>query len=135
MVNYYYELVIKPSEYYNLFLDFLLDIYPDGFEELDGSLILRSENSLDEIIWAVKYFTQELEKKLKKTITVDILLTKKENKDWVEKFKNSIKPVLISSFYIRPSWYPPKDKVRNIILDPALAFGTGHHETTSAEIE
>ena len=67
MVNYYYELVIKPSEYYNLFLDFLLDIYPDGFEELDGSLILRSENSLDEIIWAVKYFTQELEKKLKKT--------------------------------------------------------------------
>ena len=135
MVNYYYELVIKPSEYYNLFLDFLLDIYPDGFEELDGSLILRSENSLDEIIWAVKYFTQELEKKLKKTITVDILLTKKENKDWVEKFKNSIKPVLISSFYIRPSWYPPKDKVRNIILDPASAFGTGHHETTSAVIE
>ena len=135
MVNYYYELVIKPSKYYNLFLDFLLDIYPDGFEELDGSLILRSENSLDEVIWAVKYFAEQLENKLNKTITVDISQTKKENKDWIENFKHSIKPVSISPFYIHPSWYPPKDKAKNIILDPALAFGTGHHETTSAVIE
>ena len=131
----YYELVIKPSSHYDLFLDFLLEVYQFGLEELDGSLILRGEEPFKEIIWATNYFRDELEKNLKIEIQIEISETEKENKDWIENFKNSIKPIFIDPFYIHPSWYSPKVGVQNIVLDPALAFGSGHHETTSSVIE
>jgi len=135
MDRYYYELVISPSSNYDLFLDFLLDVYQFGLEELDNSLILRGEEPFKEIIWAVHHFKDELEKVLKIDINLDISESKRENQDWVENFKRSIKPILIDPFYIHPSWYPSKDGAKNIVLDPALAFGSGHHETTSSVIE
>ena len=133
--NYYFELVIKPSSHYELFLDFLLEVYQFGLEEFEDSFILRGEEPFDDIVWAVKYFKDELEKNLKIEINLDISTCKKENKDWIENFKKSIKPIFIDPFYIHPSWYPPKDNAKNILLDPALAFGSGHHETTSSVIE
>ena len=36
---------------------------------------------------------------------------------------------------IRPSWEEKKDGKIDIIIDPALSFGSGHHETTSSCIE
>jgi len=135
MNKHYYELVIKPSSHYNLFLDFLLDVYQFGLEELDDTFILRGEEPFEDIIWAVNLFKDEVEKALKIDINLDISESKKENQDWVENFKKSIKPILIEPFYIHPSWYPPKDNAENIVLDPALAFGSGHHETTSSVIE
>lgn len=133
--NYYFELVIKPSSHYNLFLDFLLEVYEFGLEELDDSLILRGEEPFKDIIWAINYYKNELEKTLKIEIKIEILETKKENKDWIENFKKSIQPIFIEPFYIHPSWHSPKDDAENILLDPALAFGSGHHETTSSVIE
>ena len=135
MHKHYYELVIKPSSHYDLFLDFLLEVYQFGLEELDNTLILRGEEPFKEIIWAINYFKDELEKTLKIDINLDISESKKENQDWIENFKKSIKPIFIDPFYIHPSWYPPKDGAENILLDPALAFGSGHHETTSSVIK
>ena len=131
----YYELVIKPSSHYDLFLDFLLEIYQFGLEELDNTLILRGEESFEEIVWGVRHFKDELEKVLKIEIDLEISESQKENQDWVENFKKSIKPIFIDPFYIHPSWYPSKDGAKNILLDPALAFGSGHHETTYSVIE
>ena len=36
----------------------------------------------------------------------------------------------IEEFYIHPSWHLPKENKINILINPALAFGSGHHETT-----
>jgi len=59
-------------------------------------------------------------------------IKKKENKDWIAKYKSGIKPVTVGKFYIHPSWNEPKEDKINILIDPALAFGSGHHETTSS---
>ena len=134
--QFYYELkVIPPSEYYNLFLDFLLEISDIGLEELDGSLILRSENSFQDIRFAINYFAEQLSKKFGEKIDIEVSEEKKENIDWIKKFQESIKPIYIPPFYIHQSWNSPKDGAENIIIDPALAFGSGHHETTSSVIE
>jgi ribosomal protein L11 methyltransferase len=64
-------------------------------------------------------------------IELEVNIEEKENKDWIANYQNSIQPVEIGEFYIHPSWHPPKNGKTNILINPALAFGSGHHETTS----
>ena len=54
--------------------------------------------------------------------------------NWVESYKDSIKPVIIgNSFFIAPDWIKvPRDnkKLSVIRINPGMAFGTGLHPTT-----
>lgn len=54
-----------------------------------------------------------------------------KNKDWIAEYKQSIKPVVCSRFYIRPSWHEKNVSYENLIIDPSLSFGSGHHATTA----
>lgn len=53
-------------------------------------------------------------------------------RDWNESWKKKFVPIDIedTEFTIVPPWLSIKDKRQNIIIDPGMAFGTGHHETT-----
>lgn len=135
MQEFYYELKITPSAYLELFADFLADTLPVGFEERDGSFIVRSEDELETISWGVEQFKEALEHALQKPIDVEIELSKKKNSDWVKAYQESITPIEIGPFYIHPTWNEAKEGMLNIELDPALAFGTGHHPTTAACLE
>ncbi len=132
MNEYYYELKITPSSHYELYLDLIMSLSEDALEELDGSIIIRSEEELDEIMAGVEYFTQELTATLGEDVDCETTLEKIENQNWIQKYKDSIEPVVCGKFYIHPSWYEPKEEKLNILIDPALAFGSGHHETTSS---
>ena len=129
MNEFYFELTIKPNENLEIFSSFLLDITEDALEERDGSLIVRSSEPLDDILWA----TEQLALKLNTQITTN--LEKKKNEDWINKYKNSIQPIEVGSFYIRPEWIEAKENLTNIIINPALAFGSGHHATTFSCLE
>ncbi len=53
--------------------------------------------------------------------------------DWAESWKNHFKPFVAGGmFLVKPSWIQrkPSRGVHEIILDPGLSFGTGHHATT-----
>jgi ribosomal protein L11 methyltransferase len=130
--EYYYELKITPNKYYELYLDLIMSLTEDALEELDETIIIRSEDELDEVEAGVVYFTQELQNSLDKEISCTTTLEKIENENWIQKYKDSIEPVVCGKFYIHPSWYEPKEDKLNILIDPALAFGSGHHETTSS---
>ena len=41
-----------------------------------------------------------------------------------------MQPVEVGKFWIYPGWYEPREDKINIRIDPALAFGSGHHEST-----
>ncbi|RXJ67002.1 50S ribosomal protein L11 methyltransferase [Halarcobacter ebronensis] len=130
MSEYYYELIIKPSKNYELFLDLLGSLTNEALEECDdNSIIARSEDDLSDIEYGVKEFAKALEIECKTT------LTKKENVDWIKQYQESVKAVEVGKFYVRPSWEKPKEGKINIIIDPALSFGSGHHETTSSCLE
>lgn len=130
--EHYFELTVTPSSYYELFLDFLIDAFPDGFEELSGKFILRSEDPLDDIVWGLNLFKNELETALSTKIDLKTQIEVKENEDWIAKYKQSIQPIFVEPFYVYPNWHTPKDGAINIQINPALAFGSGHHETTSS---
>lgn len=135
MTEHYYELSIKPTSEYALFLDLITDIYHNAIEESDGTIIIRDEEPLEDVEWGVRELQTALQKKLKKDIEVDITRERKDNQDWIDIYQKSIQPVEIYPFYIRASWHEPKSSLTNIIIDPALAFGSGHHESTHACIE
>lgn len=57
-----------------------------------------------------------------------------EQQDWNEPWERSIQPIQVGDFYVRPSWAAAasegSDSLIEIIIDPKMSFGTGHHETT-----
>lgn len=134
MQEHYFELEVKVSSYHSLFLDFLSDTLPIGFEEIDGGFIIRSEDELDTIAWGLEQFTEALQKALNETIDLECKLTKLKSSDWVKSYQESVEPLAIDKFYIHPTWDAPHEELINIVIDPALAFGTGHHPTTASSL-
>jgi ribosomal protein L11 methyltransferase len=67
--------------------------------------------------------------------------------DWSERWKRFHRPILIPAptgaeaelpaLYVRPPWEPPSGRpdTREIVIDPAQAFGTGAHATTRLCLE
>jgi len=135
MSDTYYELTIEPSSHRELYADFLADTLPVGFEETEHGFIVRSEDDLETIQWGVEQFTEALQKALGEAIDVGMTLEKKRTEDWVEAYQRSVTPVEVGPFYVHPTWDTPKAGKANIAIDPALAFGTGHHPTTASCLE
>lgn len=135
MHEHYYELAVKVSSHHSLFSDFLADTLPVGFEESDEGFIIRSEDDLETIAWGLEQFQEALQKALGVTIELEIEQKKLQNSDWVQLYKDSIEPLAIEKFYIHPTWSEDDPDLINIVIDPALAFGTGHHPTTASVLK
>jgi len=130
MKEYYYEVTITPTSHKEEIESFLMDHFYNGIEERGDSLILRSEEPLDEIVEKCKDYVKELSLIFEEKIDLKIKTQKKKNIDWIENYKKSITPVIAKDFYIHPSWYEKKEEMIDIVIDPALAFGSGHHPST-----
>jgi len=127
MNKIYYELTITlKDDFVELIADFVANIAGDGVEIGKGEIIVRGESDLT----FVKDALVSLTGTLNGSIDMEYTLEKKENKDWIKSYQDSIEPIEAGKFYIFPSWYEPKGDFINIKIDPALAFGSGHHATT-----
>ncbi|MCX5869491.1 MAG: 50S ribosomal protein L11 methyltransferase [Deltaproteobacteria bacterium] len=61
-----------------------------------------------------------------------------EDEDWSRTWKEHFKPfAIIPGLVIVPTWeqYQAKDQEQVIVMDPGMAFGTGHHATTSLSLQ
>ena len=61
-----------------------------------------------------------------------------EDEDWGKNWKKHFKPfAIVPGLVIVPTWeeYTPKEDESIITMDPGMAFGTGHHATTSLTLE
>lgn len=133
MQKFYYELFLEFQEQYkNLLLDFVFDLGVEAIEEKGNGIYIRSNENLEDLAWAIEIFAQKLSQKLdlKEDILLHKTIEKKENKDWVEEYKKGIKPIIIDNIYIHTTWQEEKENYLNIKINPALAFGSGHHEST-----
>jgi len=132
MTDKYYELTITLKEDFVEFIaDFIANIAGDGLEIGRNKIIVRSENSVEYIKDAVN----SLIGTLGGSIDIEYKVEQKDNQDWILKYQNSIEPIEVGKFYIYPSWYEKKEGKINIKIDPALAFGSGHHATTYSCLE
>ena len=132
MQDKYYELTVTLDDsYVETIADFIPNIYDEGLELGQGQIIVRSESDLTFVKEALVSLAQELNG----SIEMDYTLEEKENVDWIRTYQDSIQPIQAGKFYIFPSWYEPKEDLINIKIDPALAFGSGHHATTFSCLE
>jgi ribosomal protein L11 methyltransferase len=54
-------------------------------------------------------------------------------RDWNEAWKAGLEAVTVGAVTVVPPWLaPPPDTPIVLVVEPAQAFGTGHHETTTA---
>ena len=136
MKDKFYELeVLCSQELRELFEDLVFSLGVTCTQETHGGFIIRDEDELDEVEFGLREYAKSLQDALGREIEFKITKSQKENKDWLNEYKKNVRPIEIGKFYIHPSWEESKDGLENIIIDPALAFGSGHHESTSACIE
>lgn len=129
MKDYYYELIVTPKENVSIFVDILGSLTNEAIEETDKSAIARSEENLSDIEVSIVEFSKAVD------IPCETTLEKKKNEDWITAYQQSVKAIEVGQFFVRPSWDEPMENKVDLIIDPALSFGSGHHETTSTCLE
>lgn len=113
--------ILLENQYAELIADFIANVFDESVEFGNGKIIVRSQDDLTSVKDALAQFSN---------IEMRFIFEKKENQDWIKAYQNSVQPIEAGKFYIYPSWYTPKEGLINIKIDPALAFGSGHHATT-----
>jgi ribosomal protein L11 methyltransferase len=126
------SLFTNPKHFDNLIAQlFLLGI--TSFEERDNSIDIYVKP--DEAKEIIKSVSSRLS-----SGNLDILLEEIENRNWNEEWQKSIEPIIVSNkLVVYPTW--KKEEVKKykgfvkIQIDPKMAFGTGHNETTQLVLE
>jgi ribosomal protein L11 methyltransferase len=96
----------------------MLELFPEGFEELDHpdglELVAYTDDAGEERLWAA--FGE---------VTADDVPV-----DWEERWREFHRPVRVGKLWIGPPWETPPANAEAIFVDPGRAFGTGGHATT-----
>jgi ribosomal protein L11 methyltransferase len=101
----------------------MLELFPEGFEEVEGldgiELIAYTDAGGEERLWHAFGGAR----------AEDVAA------DWRDRWKEFHRPVRVGQLWIGPSWHEPPNDARAVVIDPSRAFGTGAHPTTQLCIE
>jgi ribosomal protein L11 methyltransferase len=132
----YYELLFTttPSEDYqqDLLINALGEIGFDSFEELDNGF---------KAYITVKDFEQaQVDTTLspyREMFSFAYEITLIPQKNWNEVWESNFEPIEIGDkIFLRATFHKPKPEFEyEIVIDPKMAFGTGHHQTTAMMLE
>ncbi|BCZ17449.1 Ribosomal protein L11 methyltransferase PrmA [Helicobacter sp. NHP19-003] len=148
MQEVYFKTIILPTDHPDLFSAFLLDFTQEAIEESVApnlpyecfganvplpkeGFIVYSQHDPKPLLEALQSFCADLSKRMGKAVGFYHHSAQHENKDWIEAYKAGVSPIVCGDFAINPSWAKePLNAPICLSLDPSLAFGTGHHEST-----
>jgi ribosomal protein L11 methyltransferase len=101
----------------------MLELFPEGFEELDHpdglELVAYTDDAGEERLWAA--FGE--------------VAAEEVAGGWEERWREFHRPVRVGRLWVGPPWEQPPTDVEAIVVDPGRAFGTGGHATTRLCLE
>jgi ribosomal protein L11 methyltransferase len=50
--------------------------------------------------------------------------------NWNAQWESSFHPIVVGDYTVRAPFHPPKKTAHELIIEPKMSFGTGHHQTT-----
>ncbi len=101
----------------------MLELAPDGFEEIDGSDWLE----------LAAYADGACEERIRAAFTGVSVTPVDES--WADRWREFHRPVRVGGLWIGPSWEQAPSGEDVVVVDPGRAFGTGAHQSTRACIE
>ncbi|AKT92917.1 50S ribosomal protein L11 methyltransferase [Campylobacter gracilis] len=133
MKDFFYEMIVKSANASELFKNFAFELGVTCVEERGERFIIRDEEDPQNLKFAFEEFKKALARSLNLDADLQIEISKKPNVDWIEQYKKGVAPVAVGKFYVRPSWCERSQDCAliDLLIDPALAFGSGHHESTN----
>ena len=101
----------------------MLELFPDGFEEVDrgGSteLVAYTDPGGEERLWHA----------FGGAAAVDV------ESGWEDRWRDFHRPVRVGPLWVGPPWETPDPDAMAVVIDPGRAFGTGSHPTTRLCLE
>jgi ribosomal protein L11 methyltransferase len=124
--------VTSPEEYHkDLLINALGEIGFDTFEETESGFkaYIQSEHlDQDQFDTTINTFSATTD------FSYEVNLVPQKN--WNEVWESNFEPLEIGQCYVRATFHPSRpDLPYEIVIDPKMAFGTGHHETTAMMME
>jgi ribosomal protein L11 methyltransferase len=116
----------------DLLIDELGSIGYNTFEDVDGGFAaFIDQASYDEK--ELKSVVSNLDSSLNCTTSVAEIAAENWNEEWEKNFE----PLIIADqCYVRATFHFPRPEFPyEIVIDPKMAFGTGHHQTTTMMME
>jgi ribosomal protein L11 methyltransferase len=132
----YTEVVCKVSpvhEFTEIIIAYLANLGYSMFEETDSGVkaYIESKNFDRKKLDTIAPMISNQHLKLEFTVNIP------EKKNWNEEWEKNFEPVRIGDeIYVRADYHPSLPGIRiELIIHPRMAFGTGHHSTTSMMME
>ena len=125
-----YEFFTKDEIERDWLVSILNDHEFDGYEETTDSIkAFVPAGKVDDSVVSKILFDNEFQ-------NIRFSSQQLEDKNWNEEWEKNFEPVVIAGkVAIRAPFHPHFDTAYEIIIEPKMSFGTGHHATTASVIE
>ncbi len=116
------------------------DLLINALGELDFDTFEETENGFNAYI-PVDAFNEEQLNAILNSFYEEFPLSYKvetiEQQNWNEVWESNFEPITIGDqIYVRATFHQPRPEFKyEIVIDPKMAFGTGHHQTTAMVLQ
>jgi ribosomal protein L11 methyltransferase len=111
----------------------IIDVFIQEIADLGFDAFKENLNILSSYIPSINYNEKKLQDLFDNysAFVVSFKLINHPYENWNKKWESSFQPIQINeNCLVRASFHKPSNKKYDIIINPEMSFGTGHHETT-----